>query len=51
MRAALLTTHEPGYNGPLCKRPQTRCQSCGEGHGAYYHLPCFFNVHRCCVGA
>lgn len=29
------------------KRPQHRCGSCNDGHGAYYHLPCFFKVHRC----
>ena len=42
---------EPGYNGPLPKRPQLLCQSCKDGHGAFYHLGCFFKVHRCCVGA
>ena len=31
------------------KRPQLRCGACGGGGGAFYHLPCFFAVHRCCI--
>ena len=29
------------------KRPQNRCFACRDGRGAYYHLQCFFAVHRC----
>lgn len=36
-----------GYSGPLPKRPCTKCMSCCNGKGAYYHLQCFFRVHRC----
>ena len=32
------------------KRPQTRCQACHKGRGAYYHMPCFFATHRCYHG-
>lgn len=35
------------YLGPLPKRPATKCMSCNHGKGAYYHLSCFFCVHRC----
>ena len=31
----------------LAAEPQLRCGSCKDGHGAYYHLPCFFACHRC----
>ena len=34
-----------GYSGPLVSRPTTRCIGCKGGKGAYYHLPCFFEVH------
>ena len=37
-----------GYSGPLVARPTTRCISCREGRGSYYHLPCFFECHSCC---
>ena len=30
------------------KRPQLRCCACNNGRGAYYHMECFFKVHRCC---
>lgn len=35
------------YVGALVQRPTTYCQSCLGGKGSYYHLPCFFKVHRC----
>ena len=41
----------PGVDGGLKKTTQLRCTSCKDGKGAYYHLPCFFRTHRCCVGA
>lgn len=38
---------DENYSGTLPKRPTTRCPSCQGGKGCYYHLPCFFSVHRC----
>ena len=32
-------------------RAKFRCPACGEGKGAFYHLPCFFKTHRCCRGS
>ena len=37
----------PGPRGGLSKRSNLRCTSCGGGVGAYYHMECFFKVHRC----
>lgn len=38
---------ERNYKGTLPARSTYRCQSCNNGNGSYYHLPCFFAVHRC----
>ena len=37
----------PGEAMGWAKRPQLRCGGCKGGHGAFYHLPCFFQTHRC----
>lgn len=29
------------------KRSQLRCNACNNGDGQYYHMDCFFKVHRC----
>ena len=40
-----------GYTGcprtGLPKRTQLRCGACNKGRGVYYHMGCFFKVHRC----
>lgn len=38
---------QDNYIGPLPVRPQLFCQSCNDGKGSYFHLKCFFAVHRC----
>lgn len=38
---------QKGYKGPLPKLTHYRCPSCKDGNGAFYHIGCFFHVHRC----
>lgn len=40
---------QKGYKGPLPNRSHFFCQSCCDGKGGYYHVRCFFAVHRCVI--